>query len=254
MRVPNDKLLAEKIDDIDLVLGGHDHHYHVEPINDKWIFKSGTDFKDFSLIKIAHRNDVSKLKVRSIERFVVDSKVEEDSEMKKTCEEYLEMGEKGLDVVLGKINTDLDGRFVTVRSMESNIGSYICDLIMLSVKADCVIINSGTLRSDCITPAGDFTVGDLKKIIPFPDQIIVLLCDGKTVHEALENSVSQYPKLEGRFPQVAGIQFKFDPSKPPGERIDLNNIKIQNEPLDYDQVCFFYPKTFKKNFITQSCF
>ena len=27
--------------------------------------------------------------------------------------------------------------------MESNIGSYICDLIMLSVNADCVIINSG---------------------------------------------------------------------------------------------------------------
>jgi 5'-nucleotidase len=120
--------------------------------------------------------------------------------------------------------------------MESNIGSYICDLIMLAVNADCVIINSGTLRSDCITPAGEFTVGDLKKIIPFPDQIILLLCDGKTLHEALENSVSQYPKLEGRFPQVAGIQFKFDPSKPPGERIDPKNIKVQNEPLEYENV------------------
>ena len=107
---------------------------------------------------------------------------------------------------------------------------------MLSVNADCVIINSGTLRSDCITPAGQFTVGDLKKIIPFPDQIILLLCDGKTLHEALENSVSQYPKLEGRFPQVAGIQFKFDPSKPSGQRIDPKDINVQNEKLEYTKV------------------
>lgn len=120
--------------------------------------------------------------------------------------------------------------------MESNIGSYICDLIMLSVNSDCVIINSGTLRSDCITPAGEFTVGDLKKIIPYPDQVTLLLCDGKTIHEALENSVSQYPKLEGRFPQVAGIQFKFDPNRVAGERINKCDIKIQNEILDYDQV------------------
>ena len=44
--------------------------------------------------------------------------------------------------------------------------------------------------------AGAFTIGDLKKIIPYPDPIVLLLCDGKTIYHALENSVSQYPKLE----------------------------------------------------------
>ncbi len=37
--------------------------------------------------------------------------------------------------------------------------------------------------------------------------------------EALENGVSQWPKLEGRFPQVSGLKFSFDPSKPPGSRV-----------------------------------
>lgn len=140
--------------------------------------KSGTDFKDFSLINISKKNPSDELKVCSIERYIVDSKVKENDEIKEATKDFLSQGEKGLDVVLGNMNADLDGRFVTVRSMESNIGSYICDLIMLSVSADCVIINSGTLRSDCITPAGEFTVGDLKKIIPYPDQIVVLLCNG----------------------------------------------------------------------------
>lgn len=59
---------------------------------------------------------------------------------------------------------------------------------------------------------------------------------GKILHEALENSVSKYPKLEGTFPLVAGIEFAFDPSKPPGKRIDPRIIKIKNEYLDYNKV------------------
>jgi 5'-nucleotidase len=33
MRVPNDINLAEEVEDIDLVLGGHDHHYYTHLVN-----------------------------------------------------------------------------------------------------------------------------------------------------------------------------------------------------------------------------
>ena len=33
---------------------------------------------------------------------------------------------------------------------------------------------------------------------------------GDQILEALENGVSQWPKLEGRFPQVGKIYFKFN--------------------------------------------
>jgi 5'-nucleotidase len=53
MRFVNDKNLIEEVKEIDLVLGGHDHHYHCELVNDeKWIIKSGTDFREFSLISV----------------------------------------------------------------------------------------------------------------------------------------------------------------------------------------------------------
>ena len=32
MRVPNDKLLTEQVEEIDLILGGHDHHYYTEQV------------------------------------------------------------------------------------------------------------------------------------------------------------------------------------------------------------------------------
>lgn len=45
-----------------------------------------------------------------------------------------------------------------------------------------------------------------------------------------------YPKLEGRFAQVAGINFEFDPNEPPSQRIDPKSIKIKNAQLDLDKV------------------
>lgn len=67
--------------------------------------------------------------------------------------------------------------------------------------------------------------------------VIFLWNVGEQIYRALENGVSQYPKLEGRFPQVSGISFAFDPKKPPGSRIDPKFIKIGDEYLDMNQVC-----------------
>ena len=64
--------------------------------------------------------------------------------------------------------------------------------------------------------------------------MIVLQVTGQTIWKALENGVSQYPKLEGRFPQVSGIRFAFEPSKPPGQRVNSQFIKINGEYLDLE--------------------
>jgi 5'-nucleotidase len=55
---------------------------------------------------------------------------------------------------------------------------------------------------------------------------------GAQVLRCLENGVSQYPKLEGRFPQVSGIRFAFDPAKPAGERVDPKLVIVGDEELD----------------------
>lgn len=69
---------------------------------------------------------------------------------------------------------------------------------------------------------------------PFEDPVVVIKATGKAIVEALENGVSTYPALEGRFPQVSGIQFTFDPSKPQGQRIietSINGSPVELERL-----------------------
>ena len=70
--------------------------------------------------------------------------------------------------------------------------------------------------------------------------MIIKIYAGEQIMKCLENGVSKYPKLEGRFPQVSGISFEFDGSKPPGERVDRYSVKIGDEfvfPRNQDDTC-----------------
>jgi len=68
---------------------------------------------------------------------------------------------------------------------------------------------------------------------PFEDPCIVLRITGAALLAALENGVSAYPALEGRFPQVSNIHFEFDPSLPRNHRIKWT--KVGGEPLELDR-------------------
>lgn len=58
-----------------------------------------------------------------------------------------------------------------------------------------------------------------------------------------------YPKLEGRFPQVAGISFGFDPRKSVGSRVDPDLIRIGDEYLNPQQ----YYNLATKNYMATGC-
>ena len=53
---------------------------------------------------------------------------------------------------------------------------------------------------------------------------------GSAIWAALENGVCLVPALEGRFPQVAGMKYSFDPQKESGNRILW--VEIGDKPLD----------------------
>ena len=68
--------------------------------------------------------------------------------------------------------------------------------------------------------------------LPFEDPTVVIRASGQAIWSALENSVSLYPALEGRFPQVSGMTFDFDPSEAPLQRV--KSAYIGGEKIDLD--------------------
>ena len=200
MRWPNDIRLAENVQEIDLVLGGHDHDFGCREVNGKTVIKSGTDFRNYALITLTFSSDVHV--DLDVQESYVDSSIPEDEEVKLIVDKYTQLMGERMDAVLGRIYVDLDGRFEVIRRQESNLGNFITDIMLRSTEADVAILNSGTMRSDRIHPHGEFRLRDLMSILPMIDALVVIAVTGTQLVAALENGVSKYPALEGRFPQV----------------------------------------------------
>ena len=221
MRNPNDIRLAQEVPELDLILGGHDHDVFSTTVNGVPLIKSGTDFRNFTKIEVTvgAAGEAGKRVACTWALQDVNESDPEDEVAAGIVKEYCGELEKAMQKVLGVLGTPLDARFGKIRTQETNCSNWVADTVRLVTKADVAIINSGTLRADAIFPAGQFLTKDLFTLLPMLDDMMTIELTGAELLAALENGVSQYPKLEGRFPCVSGVRFSFDPSKPGGLKL-----------------------------------
>lgn len=231
MREPNDVKLAQQTDGlIDIILGGHDHFYNHQLINGTHVLRSGTDFKNLSYIE-ARKSKLNQGKWDfDIWRRDVTSNVKEHYPSKKLVASLTADLKKSLAKPIGWSAMPLDARFTTVRLKESNIGNFVCDVMRQHYHADCCIMAAGTIRGDQVYPPGAVRIKDITTCFPFEDPAILLRVTGQAIWDALENGVSMYPALEGRFPQVSNIVFQFDPSRERNRRVV--SLEIGGKPYE----------------------
>ncbi len=125
----------------------------------------------------------------------------------------------------------LDGERADIRSRETNLGNLVADILRARTGADIAIQNGGGIRTSI--DVGPITLEEIFTVLPFDNYVVVLELTGEAILAALENSVSRYPDLHGRFPQVSGMSFLFDPAQPAGERIV--EVTIGGELLEMDR-------------------
>ena len=233
-REPSDLKLAEKTNPglIDLILGGHDHFYGHHYVNNTHILRSGTDFKQLSYIEARRKPDESGWDFDMI-RHDLTRAIPEDEAMVRLVDNLTSSIRSKLDKPIGYTVVPLDGRFTTIRTRESNLGNFICDLMRHYYDTDCALMGSGTIRGDQIYPPGVLLLKDMLDCFPFEDPVVVIRLKGKAILAALENGVSLIPALEGRHPQLSNIQFEYNPALPTGSRVMW--VKIHNEDLDLDR-------------------
>ncbi|KAK0723540.1 Metallo-dependent phosphatase-like protein [Lasiosphaeria miniovina] len=219
-REPNDDKLAENLGGIiDIILGGHDHFYAHSLINGTHVLRSGSDFKQLSYLELRRSTSSDRRWDVDIWRRDVVKAIPEDGETLALVDKLTARLKKSLEKPIGWTAAPLDARFTTVRLRESNLGNFVCDIMRHHYEAECALMAAGTIRGDQIYTPGPVRVKDITDCFPFEDPVVVIKASGKAIWDALENGVSMYPALEGRFPQVSNIRFKFDPAKPPGSRI-----------------------------------
>ena len=138
-----------------------------------------------------------------------------------------------MDQVCAHFDVDVEGRFEFLRKEETNCANFVSDILRTEFEnCDISLLNCGTLRSNAVIPKGDFTLRMLQDLLPMPDKVVLLRVPGDVVKQLLENSVSQWPALDGRFAAFSGLQLSFDPDQPAGQRVHTVKTADGSEDLD----------------------
>ena len=195
------------------------------------MLRSGSDFKQLSYLEA--RRKPTKGWDFDIVRRDISRSIPEDKATVELVDKLTSSLKTKLEKPIGYTAVPLDGRFTTVRTKESNLGNFVCDLMRHFYDTDCAIMAAGTIRGDQIYSPGVILLKDVLDCFPFEDPVIVIRVKGKAILQALENSVCLVPALEGRYPQVSNIQFKYTPKLKSGSRVLWT--RINGEPLDLDK-------------------
>jgi len=164
-------------------------------------------------------------------RVIDTAQVTPDPATQAQVEVYRKDLDADLNVAIGTSTEPLDSRKAILRTQEAAIGNLIADALRAETGADAAIINGGGVRGNKQYPAGtELTRRDILTELPFGNRTVKLAVTGDTIRAALENGVSDVANAAGRFPQVSGVSFTADLTKPPGQRIDA--ILIGGKPLD----------------------
>jgi 5'-nucleotidase / UDP-sugar diphosphatase len=171
---------------------------------------------------------------------LLDASIAEDADTLAAVEKL----DAPLDVlqaqVIGQAAVMLDGERTTCRFEECNLGDLITDAMVDATESEgteIAILNGGSIRTSI--PAGEVSWGAVLDVLPFGNTIATFELSGADVWLALENGVSRAENPEnegtGRFPQVSGVRFTWNPTLPAGSRVvsvDVLQADGGYQPID----------------------
>ncbi|MBA2524396.1 MAG: 5'-nucleotidase C-terminal domain-containing protein [Pyrinomonadaceae bacterium] len=214
-----DKEVA-RCSDVDVIIGGHEHTLLESAAGGAPIFKMTADARELGRIDLNISKTSGELESIDWKVIPVTGETKEDQEFAAIYRKY-EGLLKELSQTVGRSRVALDARSAENRTRETNVGNLVAESFRRATGADVALVNGGSIRADTIISPGALTKRDLLSILPFKNKVVKLELSSATLRAALEHGVSRSAEdgEPGRFPQVAGLRFTFDASRPPGSRV-----------------------------------
>jgi len=223
-----DRALATRFPQIDLIVGGHEHFPITAVENRTLISKAGSD------AKFVARIDLNRRPGGPVERFFelipITPAIADEPKTAEVIASYAARMSTELSTVIGRTAVPLDGVALHLRVGETNLGNLVADAIRADADADVGLVNSGGIRGDRIHPVGPITRRTVIEIHPFGNIVCKISIPGRVLLTALNHGVAKVPSAAGQFPQVSGLEMRVDPNAAVGDRI--RDVKVHGRPLD----------------------
>ncbi len=229
--VPADIRVAEQVPGIDAIVGGHTHTLFsntVEGAPEPYplmvegpggasvpIVSAGSYSKYLGELTLTFDDD-GVVTAANGETILLDASVTPDPRVLEEIKTYAGPIEELKAKKVAVIGADIDGSRESCRAGECQMGDLVAEAMLDRVKGQGVTIalqNGGGLRASI--QGGEVSKGDVLAVLPFQNTLSTFNIKGSGLIAALENGVSQVEEGGGRFPQVAGLKFSWDPSVAP---------------------------------------
>jgi len=204
---------------VDLVFGGDSHLQYASIIAGKPVVQVPNSGQSYSRTVLC-LNTTSNRVIGSSVDFVTKemlSSTPGNPRVERMVAQYKQQLGARLDAKVGSVGGAFPrgGNPPVERSGETPMGDFAADALRAKYNTDFVILNGGGTAV--------FSLGN---------NVATTTVTGESLWLALENGVSKYP-TDGRFPQISGFRFAFDPSQPVGSRI-TSVTKADGTPIAKD--------------------
>lgn len=205
--------LLSNVEGIDLFIDGHDHELVSEEVAGTLLVETGCYLQNIGLVVIDSG-------VPADQSVAYGSYDGIDQAAQKVIDRVNDQVQSELNVELGSTGFTLVGEHDEIRTRETNLGDFVCDAMLWSaeqssgVKLDAALCNSGSIRSSI--EKGTITLANIKAVLPFSDQVMIVKIAGAKLLEAIEagcQNIGEESSI-GAFPQVSGITFTVDATVP----------------------------------------
>lgn len=208
-----DSLLALQLQEVPLLMGGHDHENMKFTAGKTVVAKADANAKTAYI----HRFSLDKNngKIAFISTLVpVDASVATDKATSKVVQKWYEVLEKEIKTVYPNPNeiiyrtpVPLEGREFKVRNEQTNLGNFVVKSMQSAVNKQVAgaIFNSGGIRVDDRL-SGDITSQDVFRILPYGGAIFIVDLKGSLLKRVLE--YGEKAKGSGAYLQRTGFEFK----------------------------------------------
>jgi 5'-nucleotidase/UDP-sugar diphosphatase len=256
-----DKILAQKVQGIDLIVGGHSHTRLEKPlvINSTLILQASAYGKCVGILDLFwEKGEVIQKSYRLVD---IDSSIPGDADLQREIDSFMATIDqdvlKSVNLSSGKIiaHTAFD---LTIAEEESNLGNLIADSLRWYVnqrdfdpkepktKVVAAMASNGLIRDELLRgKTGALAVTDVFAAIPlgigsddtmgYP--LISCYFYASEIKKALEVLTSVYPRKGGDyFLQVSGVKFTYNPRRMIFDRVTDLWMGSEEEgyvPLDY---------------------
>ena len=265
-----DKVVAAAVSGIDVIVGGHTHTYLSSSDADaEGPYPTVIDSPAGEPVLIVSAGELGRYLGRLDVTFdgngvatswggdpiLLDASVAEDADTLAAVNAMNEPLDALRSQIIGSASVDLNGERSSCRFEECNMGNLISDAILWATAGEgtqIVFQNGGGIRASIA--AGEVSLGDVIEVLPFGNTIATFDLKGEHVWAALENGVSRAENPEnegtGRFAQVGGLRYTWNPELPAGSRIvsaEVKNADGSYSPLDLNATYKVATNNYERN-------